>query len=161
MNRSALRALRVPASAVFASFLWLPPAGAEEAPRRPPHIQKLVREAEAAFDRLDIALARQIWARIHELERTNVAMCQLGQLDRRLARWVDAVGELELCVAQMKPPETPREQRLYETRHDDLAVARQHVAEVAVLAPPGGGGRARERPPGGCDRADLRGARAA
>ncbi|AGP35226.1 hypothetical protein SCE1572_12290 [Sorangium cellulosum So0157-2] len=96
-----------------------------------------MREAEAAFDRLDIALARQIWARIHELERTNVAMCQLGQLDRRLARWVDAVGELELCVAQMKPPETPREHRLYETRHDDLAVARQHVAEVAVLAPPG------------------------
>ncbi|WP_437758129.1 hypothetical protein [Sorangium sp. So ce1389] len=66
-----------------------------------------------------------------------MAMCQLGQLDRRLARWVDAVDELERCVAEMEPPETPREQRLYETRHEDLAVARQQVAKVAVLAPPG------------------------
>ncbi|AUX30411.1 MULTISPECIES: hypothetical protein [Sorangium] len=137
MNRFALRALRVPASAVVAFFVLLPPAGAEEVPRRPPHIQKLVQEAEAAFDRLDIALARQIWALIYAHERTNVAMCQLGQLDRRMARWVDAVDELERCVARMAPPETPAEQRLYATRHGDLAVARQHVAEVAVLAPPG------------------------
>ncbi|WP_437783515.1 hypothetical protein [Sorangium sp. So ce1097] len=137
MNRSALRSLLAQASAVAAFFLFLPPSGAEQPPRRPPHIQKLVREAEAAFDRLDIALARQLWARVYELERSNVAMCQLGQLDRRLARWVDAVDELERCVARMRPPRTPRERRLYETRHDDLAVARQHVAEIAVLAPPG------------------------
>ncbi|WP_438019236.1 hypothetical protein WMF18_09275 [Sorangium sp. So ce315] len=137
MNRSALRSLLAQASAVAAFFLFLPPSGAEQPPRRPPHIQKLVREAEAAFDRLDIAGARQIWARIHELERSNVAMCQLGQLDRRLARWVDAVDELERCVARMRPPRTPRERRLYETRHEDLAVARQHVAEIAVLTPPG------------------------
>ncbi|WP_437929795.1 hypothetical protein WMF37_11255 [Sorangium sp. So ce291] len=137
MNRSALRSLLVQAFAAAAFFFFLPPSGAEQPPRRPPHIQKLVREAEAAFDRLDIALARQLWAQIHELEHTNVAMCQLGQLDRRLARWVDAVDELERCVARMEPPKTPQEQRLYETRHEDLAVARQQVAEVAVLAPPG------------------------
>ncbi|XXY47150.1 tetratricopeptide repeat protein [Sorangium sp. So ce269] len=137
MNRSALRSLLVQAFAAAAFFFFLPPSGAEQPPTRPAHIQKLVREAEAAFDRLDIALARQLWAQIHELEHTNVAMCQLGQLDRRMDRWVDAVDELERCVARMEPPETPREQRLYETRHEDLAVARQHVAEVAVLAPPG------------------------
>ncbi|WP_437837729.1 hypothetical protein [Sorangium sp. So ce1153] len=137
MNRSALRSLLVQAFAAAAFLLFLPPAGAEQPPTRPAHIKKLVREAEAAFDRLDIAGARAIWARIYALEHTNVAMCQLGQLDRRLARWVDAVDELERCVAKMEPPETPREQRLYETRHEDLAEARQQVAEVAVLAPPG------------------------
>ncbi|WP_437309220.1 hypothetical protein [Sorangium sp. So ce388] len=137
MNRSALRSLLVQASAAATFLLFLPPTGAEQPPTRPTHIKKLVREAEAAFDRLDIAGARAIWARIYALEHTNVALCQLGQLDRRLARWVEAMDELERCVAQMEPPQTPREQRLYETRHEDLAVARQQVAEVAVLAPPG------------------------
>ncbi|WP_437809608.1 hypothetical protein [Sorangium sp. So ce1078] len=95
----------------------------------------LVREAEAALDRLDIALARDLWAQIYDLERSTVAICQLGQLDRRLGRWVDAAGELTRCVQEMRPPATPMERRLHDTRHADLAATRRQVAELRVFAP--------------------------
>ncbi|WP_437829387.1 hypothetical protein [Sorangium sp. So ce1153] len=97
----------------------------------------LVREAEAALDRLDIARARDLWAQIYDVERSTVAICQLGQLDRRLGRWVDAAGELTRCVQEMRPPATPLEQRLHDTRHADLAATRRQVAELRVFAPAG------------------------
>ncbi|WP_437753732.1 hypothetical protein [Sorangium sp. So ce1389] len=97
----------------------------------------LVREAEAALDRLDIARARDLWAQIYDLERSTVGICQLGQLDRRLGRWVDAAEELTHCVQEMRPPATPMEQRLHDTRHADLAATRRQVAELRVFAPAG------------------------
>ncbi|AGP38849.1 hypothetical protein [Sorangium cellulosum] len=130
-------------AAVVAVFLLAPPraSAAPPPPPRPPHVQALVSEAEAAFDRLDIARARDLWAQIYDLEKTTewatVGICQLGQIDRRLWRWVDAVDELTQCVQQMRPPATPRERALYETRHADLATARQRVGEIRVFAPAG------------------------
>ncbi|XXT17283.1 hypothetical protein WME94_44360 [Sorangium sp. So ce429] len=95
----------------------------------------LVREAEAALDRLDVARARDLWAQIYDLERSTVGICQLGQLDRRLGRWVDAAEELTRCVQEMRPPATPQERRLHDTRHADLAATRRQVAELHVFAP--------------------------
>ncbi|WP_437904111.1 hypothetical protein WME95_37370 [Sorangium sp. So ce327] len=97
----------------------------------------LIKEAEAALERLDIARARDLWAQIYDIERSTVGICQLGQLDRRLGRWVDAVVELTRCVQEMRPPATPRERRLYETRHADLAAARLEVAQLHVFTPAG------------------------
>ncbi|AUX36136.1 hypothetical protein SOCE836_083420 [Sorangium cellulosum] len=123
-------------------LLALPLAAAASPPRPPPpprspRVAALVREAEAALDRLDIARARDLWAQIYELERSTVAICQLGQLDRRLGRWVDAAGELTRCVQEMRPPATAMERRLHDTRHADLAAARRQVAELRVFAPAG------------------------
>ncbi|WP_437777174.1 hypothetical protein [Sorangium sp. So ce1097] len=100
-------------------------------------MEALIREAEAALDRLDIARARDLWAQIYAIERSTVGICQLGQLDRRLGRWVDAAEELTRCVREMRAPATPTERRLHDTRHADLATARQQVAEIRVFAPAG------------------------
>lgn len=106
-------------------------------PPRSPRVAALVKEAEAALDRLDIARARDLWAQIYDIERSTVGICQLGQLDRRLGRWVDAAEELTRCVQEMRPPATATERRLHDTRHADLAAARQQVAEIRVFAPAG------------------------
>ncbi|WP_437996972.1 hypothetical protein WMF26_39555 [Sorangium sp. So ce185] len=143
MLRSALVIGGSKAAAVAMFLLALPLASAASPPRPPPppprspRVAALVREAEAAFDRLEIARARHLWAQIYELERSTVAICQLGQLDRRLERWVDAAGELTRCVQEMRPPATPMERRLHDTRHADLAAARRQVAELRVFAPAG------------------------
>ncbi|WP_437606826.1 hypothetical protein WMF20_38695 [Sorangium sp. So ce834] len=142
MLRSALVVGGSKAAAVTMFLLALPLAAAAPPSRPPPpprspRVAALVREAEAALDRLDIARARDLWAQIYELERSTVAICQLGQLDRRLGRWVDAAGELTRCVQEMRPPATPMERRLHDTRHADLAAARRQVAELRVFAPAG------------------------
>ncbi|WP_434042795.1 MULTISPECIES: hypothetical protein [Sorangium] len=100
-------------------------------------MEALVREAEAALDRLDIARGRDLWAQIYDIERSTVGICQLGQLDRRLGRWVDAAEELTRCVQGMRPPATTRERRLHDTRHADLAAVRREVAQIHVFAPAG------------------------
>ncbi|HTN86727.1 MAG TPA: hypothetical protein VL242_23675 [Sorangium sp.] len=142
MLRPALVVCWSKAAAVTMFLLALSPAFAAPPPRPPspsrsPRAAALVREAEAALDRLDIARARDLWAQIYDVERSTVAICQLGQLDRRLGRWVDAAGELTRCVQEMRPPATPLEQRLHDTRHADLAATRRQVAELRVFAPAG------------------------
>ncbi|WP_437480461.1 hypothetical protein WME75_35625 [Sorangium sp. So ce1014] len=137
MLRSALVVCWSHAAAVAMFLLALPPAFAAPPPPRSPRVVALIREAEAALERLDTARARDLWAQIYDIERSTVGICQLGQLDRRLGRWVDAVVELTRCVQEMRPPATPEEQKLYETRHADLAAARRQVAELRVFAPAG------------------------
>ncbi|WP_437576404.1 hypothetical protein [Sorangium sp. So ce887] len=87
--------------------------------------------------RLDIARARELWAEVYEIERSNVAMCTLGQLDARMGRWADAMVELSQCVDQMPAPRTKQQRSLYEQRHADLARARRRVGEVVLVPPPG------------------------
>jgi hypothetical protein len=97
----------------------------------------MVGQAEAAVHRLDVARARELWAQIHAIERSSVSVCQLGQLDRRLGRWEEAMSELSECIKRMPAPRDANERRLYEVRHADLAAARQHVGELQVIAPVG------------------------
>ncbi|WP_437575382.1 hypothetical protein [Sorangium sp. So ce887] len=137
MLRSALVVCWSHAAAAAMFLLALTPAFAAPPPPRSPRVVALIREAEAALERLDIARARDLWAQIYDIERSTVGICQLGQLDRRLGRWVDAVVELTRCVQEMRPPATPEEQKLYETRHADLAAVRLEVAQLRVFAPAG------------------------
>ncbi|KYF59467.1 hypothetical protein BE08_41695 [Sorangium cellulosum] len=139
MLRSALVVCWWKAAAVTMFLLALPSAFAAPprpaSPPRSPRVAALVKEA--ALDRLDIARARDLWAQIYDIERSTVGICQLGQLDRRLGRWVDAAEELTRCVQEMRAPATPTERRLHDTRHADLAAVRQQVAEIRVFAPAG------------------------
>lgn len=137
MLRSALVICWSHVVAVAMFLLALDPAFAAQPPPRSPRVTALIKEAEAALERLDVARARDLWAQIYDIERSTVGICQLGQLDRRLGRWVDAVVELTRCVQEMRPPATPRERRLHDTRHVDLAAARLEVAQLHVFAPVG------------------------
>jgi hypothetical protein len=135
--RSALVICLSHVAAVAMFLLALDPAFAAQPPPRSPRVTALIKEAEAALERLDIARARDLWAQIYDIERSTVGICQLGQLDRRLGRWVDAVVELTRCVQEMRPPATSGERRLHDTRHADLAAARMEVAQLHVFAPAG------------------------
>ncbi|WP_437276320.1 hypothetical protein WME90_34445 [Sorangium sp. So ce375] len=56
------------------------PTRAEAPLKRSRAVQELICEAGAALDRLDVAQAREFWGAAYDIERSNVAMCNLGQL---------------------------------------------------------------------------------
>ncbi|WP_437763565.1 hypothetical protein WME77_36855 [Sorangium sp. So ce764] len=120
-------------------LLLFAPAAARAAapPERSRPVKELIREAEAAEARLDIARARALWAVVHEIDRSNVAVCAMGQLDARMDRWAQAVVELSQCVDEMPAPRTEEERSLYERRHADLARAQARVGEVVLVPAPG------------------------
>ncbi|WP_437298352.1 hypothetical protein [Sorangium sp. So ce426] len=113
------------------------PVHAEGPPPRSPELLALFRAADEAMAQADVGSARAIWGQIHLLEPTNPALCQLGQLDRRLERWVTAAGELSKCTERMPAPQDARERGLHEARHADFAAVRQHVGELDLSPPPG------------------------
>lgn len=113
------------------------PLGAAEPPPRSREVQELIDEAEKAAKRLELARARELWARVNAIAPSTMAVCQLGQFDLRLDRLEEAAAELEACVEQMPAPTDDIERRRYEVRHADLAAVRQRVAELDVSPPPG------------------------
>ncbi|WP_242515378.1 hypothetical protein [Sorangium cellulosum] len=112
-------------------------AAAADPPSRSREVQELIDEAEKAAKRLELDRARELWAQIYTLEHSTMALCQLGQFDRRLGRLEEAAEELSKCVEQMPAPTDGLERRRYEVRHADLAAVRQRVAELHVSPPPG------------------------
>ncbi|WP_437646409.1 hypothetical protein [Sorangium sp. So ce362] len=124
-------------TALFLALFATAYAHAAAPPERSRPVKELIREADAAVARLDIARARELWAEVYEIERSNVAMCTLGQLDARMERWAEAMVELSQCVDHMPAPRTKEERSLYERRHAALARARTRVDEVVFVPPPG------------------------
>lgn len=125
-------------AALLSGLLGAVHARAAEPPaERSRPVKELIRQADAALRHLDVARAREIWAEIYEIERSNAAMCRMGQLDARMARWEQAAAELSQCIDDMPAPRTAAEREMYEQRHADLAAARRRVGEVQVVLPPG------------------------
>jgi hypothetical protein len=59
---------------------------AAEPPSRSREVQELIQEAEKAAKRLELARARELWARVYALESSTMDLCQLGVFDLRLDR---------------------------------------------------------------------------
>jgi hypothetical protein len=135
--RGFRRFVRPSHAAALLALLVSFPLRAAEPPPPSPRALALMREARAAVARLDVARARELWAQIYDFEPSTPALCQLGQLDRDLARWEDAATELSQCAKEMRAPRNAAERRRYDARRADLAAVRQHVAEIRVLPPPG------------------------
>ncbi|WP_434043546.1 MULTISPECIES: hypothetical protein [Sorangium] len=112
-------------------------AGAAEPAERSRRGEELIREADAAVARIEVARARELWAEVHEIDGSTVAICTMGQLDARMGRWEDAAEELSQCIDRMPAPQTELQRRRYEGRRADLAAARRRVGEVRILPPPG------------------------
>ncbi|WP_437804533.1 hypothetical protein [Sorangium sp. So ce693] len=123
-------------AAVLASTFPLQAAAADPSPRDR-EVQELIDEAEKAAKRLDLARAREYWARVNALKPSTMAVCQLGQFDLGLDRLEEAAAELSKCVEQMPAPTNDLERRRYEARHAALAAVRQRVAELHISPPPG------------------------
>jgi hypothetical protein len=109
-----------------------PPTADKDLENRPRQVKDLLKEADAAVRRYDLPRAREIWLQVRELEHSQVAICTLGQLDTRLARWTDAAAELSQCFVEMRLPANAKERMFYEQRRADLVAARRHVAAVTV-----------------------------
>ncbi|WP_434046064.1 MULTISPECIES: hypothetical protein [Sorangium] len=133
----AARSLRAATLISLALCSLSSPVHAEGPPPRSPELLALFRAADEAMAQADVGSARALWGQIHVLEPSNAAVCQLGQLDRRLERWVTAAGELSRCIERMPAPQDARERGLHEGRHADFAAARQHVGELELSPPPG------------------------
>ncbi|WP_437769757.1 hypothetical protein WME77_23265 [Sorangium sp. So ce764] len=136
-SRRAARSRQAAGLISLALFSLSSQVHAEGPPPRSPELLALFRAADEAMAQFDVGGARAIWGQIHLLEPTNPALCQLGQLDRRLERWVTAAGELSKCIERMPAPQDARERGLHEARHADFAAARQHVGELELSPPPG------------------------
>ncbi|MGK3969341.1 hypothetical protein WMF38_34865 [Sorangium sp. So ce118] len=139
MGASILLALpsRAAALAVILASTFPLQAAAAAPPPRDREVQELIEQAEKAAKRLEIARARELWARIYALKPMTMALCQLGVFDLRLDRLEEAAAELSKCVEQMPAPTNDIERRRYEVRRADLAAVRQRVAELHVSPPPG------------------------
>ncbi|WP_438016232.1 hypothetical protein WMF18_36115 [Sorangium sp. So ce315] len=112
-------------------------AHAEEPAERSRRVEDLIREADAAVARLEVAQARELWEEVYRTDGSTMAICTMGQLDARMARWEDAAEELSQCIDRMPAPRTELQRRRYEGRRADLATARRRVGEVRILPPPG------------------------
>ncbi|WP_438015604.1 hypothetical protein WMF18_32705 [Sorangium sp. So ce315] len=121
---------------VLASMFPIEAAAADPTPLDR-EVQELIDEAEKAARRLDLARARELWARVNVLKPSTMAVCQLGVFDLGLDRLEEAAAELETCVEQMPAPTNDIERRRYEVRHAALAAVRQRVAELHISPPPG------------------------
>ncbi|XXY19656.1 hypothetical protein WME88_08430 [Sorangium sp. So ce216] len=121
---------------VLASTFPLQAAAADPSPRDR-EVQELIDEAEKAAKRLELARAREYWARVNMLKPSTMAVCQLGVFDLGLDRLEEAAAELSKCVEQMPAPTNDIERRRYEVRHAALAAVRQRVAELHISPPAG------------------------
>ncbi|WP_438032186.1 hypothetical protein [Sorangium sp. So ce204] len=110
---------------------------AAEPPPRSRELDALHQQAEAAMKNLDMVEARRLWARIHHLDPSIMALCQLGVVDTRLGRWDVAAEELSECAARMPPPKNDLERRRWEVRHADLARVLQEVGVLNLFTAPG------------------------
>ncbi|AGP42362.1 hypothetical protein SCE1572_52380 [Sorangium cellulosum So0157-2] len=98
---------------------------------------QLAAQANTAFREGRYADSREAWLSVWELDRSQVAACNIGALSHRMGDPVMAVRWLTRCKEIMRAPETPDERALYASRLADLARARQLVGEIRVVAPAG------------------------
>ncbi|WP_437813342.1 hypothetical protein [Sorangium sp. So ce1078] len=98
---------------------------------------QLAAQANTAFREGRYADSREAWLSVWQLDRSQVAACNIGALSYRMGDPIMAVRWLSRCKEIMRAPRTPDERALYASRLADLARARQLVGEIRVVAPTG------------------------
>ncbi|AUX23845.1 hypothetical protein SOCEGT47_043750 [Sorangium cellulosum] len=100
-------------------------------------VARLVAQANAAAREDRLADSRDLWRAVWQLDRSQVAACNIGALSLRLGDAPGAVRWLSVCKEIMRAPRTPEERALHASRLSDLARARQLTGEIHVIAPAG------------------------
>ncbi|WP_159396619.1 hypothetical protein [Sorangium cellulosum] len=98
---------------------------------------RLRAQANVAQEEGRFAESREMWQALWNMERSQVAACNIGALSYRIGDAPAAVRWLSLCKEIMRQPTTLQERELYESRLFDLARARQLVGELRIVAPAG------------------------
>ncbi|XYH95087.1 hypothetical protein ACMHYB_45975 [Sorangium sp. So ce1128] len=134
MSMTALRALS--RALILAASVFLPSAGradtgASGAQRR------LERSADRAVAEGQLAKARDIWLQIWQLEPSEKAACNVGQLAFRVADMPRAAEFLALCLEKTPAPRGDEARERYASRALDLARARQEVGALTFAVPQG------------------------
>ncbi|WP_437671797.1 hypothetical protein [Sorangium sp. So ce131] len=133
------------------ALVLLPSAGRADAAGGP--AERLRRSADSAVASGLLAEARDLWLQIWQLERSEQAACNVGQLSLRIADMPRAAEFLTACLARERAPApTDADARArHASRTLDLARARQAVGALTFAAPRGAelsiGGRPLGRAP--------------
>ncbi|WP_437753225.1 hypothetical protein [Sorangium sp. So ce1389] len=134
MSMTALRALSrglILAASVFLATAGRADTGASDAQRR------LERSADRAVAEGQLAKARDIWLQIWQLEPSERAACNVGQLAFRVADMPRAAEFLALCLEKTPAPAGDEARERYASRALDLARARQEVGALTFAVPQG------------------------
>ncbi|WP_437304024.1 hypothetical protein [Sorangium sp. So ce388] len=132
---------------ILAASVFLPSAGradtgASDAQRR------LERSADRAVAEGQLAKARDLWLQIWQLEPSEKAACNVGQLAFRVADMPRAAEFLSLCLEKTPAPAGPEARERYASRALDLARAKQEVGALTFAVPQGAQVSIDERPVG-------------
>ncbi|WP_438004696.1 hypothetical protein WME89_38935 [Sorangium sp. So ce321] len=129
-SRALSRALILAAS-VFVTTAGRAETGASDAQRR------LERSADRAVAEGQLAKARDIWLQLWQLEPSEKAACNVGQLAFRVADMPRAAEFLALCLEKTPAPGGGEARERYASRALDLARARQEVGALTFAVPQG------------------------
>ncbi|MGK3986315.1 hypothetical protein WME99_24930 [Sorangium sp. So ce136] len=121
---------------ILAASVFLPSAGradtgASDAQRR------LERSADRAVAEGQLAKARDLWLQLWQLEPSEKAACNVGQLAFRVADMPRAAEFLALCLEKTPAPGGDQARERYASRALDLARARQEVGALTFAVPQG------------------------
>ncbi|XXY14745.1 hypothetical protein WME88_41560 [Sorangium sp. So ce216] len=121
---------------ILAVSVFLPSAGradtgASDAQRR------LERSADRAVAEGQLAKARDIWLQLWQLEPSEKAACNVGQLAFRVADMPRAAEFLALCLEKRPASEGDEARERYASRALDLARAKQEVGALTFAVPQG------------------------
>ncbi|WP_159397704.1 hypothetical protein [Sorangium cellulosum] len=148
MNTAISRALVRAWIAV--ALVLLPCAGRADAAEGGPE-ERLRRSADRAVASGLLAEARDLWLQIWQLERSEQAACNVGQLSLRIADMPRAAEFLTACLARAPAPADADARARHASRALDLARAKQAVGALTFAAPRGAelsiGGRPLGRAP--------------
>jgi hypothetical protein len=112
-------------------------AGVARAERPKDALARLRAQADTAYAEGRFADSRDAWLAVWRIERSQMAACNIGALSFRIGDAPAAVRWLTLCKEIMRPPTTPEERALHESRMVDLERARLLVGALRIVAPAG------------------------
>ncbi|WP_437567989.1 hypothetical protein [Sorangium sp. So ce542] len=134
MNITPSRALV--RSLLSLALVLVPLAARADAPPSGPKA-RLQRSADRAVAEGQLAEARDLWLQLWQLEPSEKAACNVGQLSFRIGDMPSAAEFLTACLARTPAPADAGAGERYQSRALDLARAKQAVGALTFAVPPG------------------------
>ncbi|WP_437574876.1 hypothetical protein [Sorangium sp. So ce887] len=145
MNITVLRALV--RSLLLLALVLVPSVGRADGPSSGPQ-GRLQRSADRAVAEGRLAEARDMWLQIWQLDPSEMAACNVGQLSFRIGDMPRAAEFLTACLERAPAPADASARERYQSRALDLARATQAVGMLTFAVPRGAELSVDDRPVG-------------